>query len=109
MVHFALCKSTHNDQRSKNHAFATLWVLPRLHLFRQAHPDIDLRLVASERNMGPIPDSTDLVVRYCNAGSADVHGYPLVWSTYSRCVAPHFKRNMPCAKVRIWPVCLCWS
>jgi LysR family glycine cleavage system transcriptional activator len=55
-------------------AFATLWVLPRLHSFRQAHPDIDLRFLAGERNAGPLPDSTDLVVCYGNAGSADVHG-----------------------------------
>ena len=58
-------------------AFATLWVLPRLHLFRQAHPDIDLRFLASERNLGPMPDTTDLVVRYGNAGSTDAHSQPL--------------------------------
>jgi DNA-binding transcriptional LysR family regulator len=58
-------------------AFATLWLMPRLHDFRQQHPDIDLRFLASERNLGPIPDTTDLAIRYGNAGSTDANCCPL--------------------------------
>jgi LysR family glycine cleavage system transcriptional activator len=58
-------------------AFTTLWVMPRLHRFRCDHPDIDLRFLASERQLGPMPDSTDLVIRYGNAGSADAHSWPM--------------------------------
>jgi DNA-binding transcriptional LysR family regulator len=58
-------------------AFATLWLMPRLHDFRQQHPDIDLRFLASERNLGPIPDTTDLAIRYGNTGSTEPHCHPL--------------------------------
>lgn len=58
-------------------AFAALWLMPRLHDFRQQHPNIDLRLLASERNLGPIPDTTDLAIRYGNAGSTEANSQPL--------------------------------
>jgi DNA-binding transcriptional LysR family regulator len=32
-------------------AFASLWMLPRLALFRAAHPDIDLRFLATDRDV----------------------------------------------------------
>ena len=54
-------------------AFAALWLLPRLHQFRREYPDIDLRLLATERNLGPILDTTDLAIRYGNAGSTEGH------------------------------------
>lgn len=58
-------------------AFATLWLMPRLHRFGQAFADIDLRFLASERNLGAIPDSTDLVIRYGNGAWVDTNFQPL--------------------------------
>jgi DNA-binding transcriptional LysR family regulator len=50
--------------------FAALWLLPRMGDFQRAHPDIDLRLVASYRLMDLERENLDLAIRYCPAASA---------------------------------------
>ncbi|OQP30642.1 LysR substrate-binding domain-containing protein [Pantoea latae] len=44
--------------------FAARWILPRLPAFTAAHPDIDLRIMASERLAQFYQDGVDLAVRY---------------------------------------------
>lgn len=74
-------------------AFATLWLMPRLHQLRRAHPDIDVRFLASERNLGPLPDSTDLVVRYGNTGSSDGNCWPLFSVEIFPVCSPDFQKR----------------
>ena len=58
-------------------AFATLWLLPRLHRFTQDHPDIDLRFLADERQLGTLPDTVDVAIRYSNGGWTDAQSHLL--------------------------------
>jgi LysR family glycine cleavage system transcriptional activator len=44
--------------------FATKWLIPRLPDFTAAHPDIDLRIMASDRIANFQTDAVDLAVRY---------------------------------------------
>ena len=44
--------------------FATKWLIPRLPTFTAAHPEIDLRILASERISNFQTDAVDLAVRY---------------------------------------------
>ncbi len=44
--------------------FATRWLIPRLPSFSEAHPGIDLRIVASDRISNFQTDAVDLAVRY---------------------------------------------
>ncbi|QGZ63027.1 transcriptional regulator GcvA [Paraburkholderia acidisoli] len=44
--------------------FAAKWLIPRLPDFTAAHPEIDLRIVATERNSHFQADGVDLAVRY---------------------------------------------
>lgn len=44
--------------------FASRWILPRLPDFTAAHPDIDLRVMASERLAQFYQDGVDLAVRF---------------------------------------------
>ncbi len=74
-------------------AFATLWLMPRLHDFRQQHPDIDLRFLATERNLGPIPDTTDLAIRYGNAGPTDANCHPLFSGEIFPVCSPDFMKR----------------
>jgi len=58
---------------------ASLWLLPRLRGLQQRHPDIDLRVAASDRVMDLRADGIDLALRYCAmsqppAGSARLFG-----------------------------------
>lgn len=46
-------------------SFATLWLMPRLAGFERSHPDIDLRLSASDRLAELDDPELDLLLRHC--------------------------------------------
>lgn len=50
--------------------FAALWLLPRLGALQASHPDVDLRVVASNRVLDLEREAIDLAVRYCPAENA---------------------------------------
>jgi LysR family glycine cleavage system transcriptional activator len=51
-------------------SFASLWLMPRLHGFEQLHPDIDIRLSASDVLVDLENADLDLVLRYCHPDEA---------------------------------------
>lgn len=48
-------------------SFATLWLLPRLPLFQQQHPDIDIRIEANDQYVDLEDPDIDLALRYGEA------------------------------------------
>ena len=52
-------------------AFASFWLMPRIPKFRDLHPDIELRMTASDPYVDPIAEGVDAAVRY---GSGDWPG-----------------------------------
>lgn len=50
---------------------ASLWLIPRLPAFTQAHPGIDVRIDASFRRRDLRGDGIDVAIRYAPAGSID--------------------------------------
>jgi LysR family transcriptional regulator, glycine cleavage system transcriptional activator len=60
-------------------SFASLWLLPRLPAFEKMHPEIDIRISASDTMVDLDDGEIDLVLRYCHpdaapAGSARLFG-----------------------------------
>ena len=60
-------------------SFASLWLLPRLATFQQAHPDIDIRISARDALVELDDPEIDLALRYCHpkdapAGSTQLFG-----------------------------------
>lgn len=51
-------------------AVAALWVLPRLGAFQAAHPNVDVRLAATNRLLDLDQEGIDLAIRYCNDANA---------------------------------------
>ncbi len=51
-------------------SFASLWLLPRLAAFQQAHPDIDIRISAADALVELDDPEIDLALRYCYPGDA---------------------------------------
>jgi LysR family transcriptional regulator, glycine cleavage system transcriptional activator len=51
-------------------SFASLWLLPRLASFERAHPDIDIRIVASDTLVDLADPEIDLALRYCRPEDA---------------------------------------
>jgi LysR family glycine cleavage system transcriptional activator len=51
-------------------SLASLWMLPRLRAFERAHPDIDIRISASDVMVDLDDPEIDLVLRYCHPDAA---------------------------------------
>ena len=51
-------------------SFASLWLLPRLSGFEKLHPDIDIRISASDAMVDLDDPDIDLVLRYCHPDNA---------------------------------------
>lgn len=47
-----------------------LWIVPRLGRFQQRHPDIDVRIAASNKLMDLKAHGADIAIRYCAAANA---------------------------------------
>ena len=47
-----------------------LWIVPRLGGFQQRHPDIDVRIAASNKLMDLRASGADIAIRYCAAANA---------------------------------------
>jgi LysR family transcriptional regulator, glycine cleavage system transcriptional activator len=46
-------------------SFASLWLIPRLEAFQREHPDIDIRVSASDQMVEPDTQEIDVALRYC--------------------------------------------
>lgn len=53
-------------------SFASLWLIPQMEAFQRAHPDIDMRVSASDTVVDPDAPDFDLALRYCSPASAAV-------------------------------------
>jgi len=54
-----------------------LWVLPRLGAFQALHPQIDVRLAASNRMLDLQQEAVDLAIRYCSPADVPPHAVRL--------------------------------
>ena len=45
-------------------AFATYWLMPRVHAFRARQPETDVRVLAGDRELDPLADDVDIAVSY---------------------------------------------
>lgn len=51
-------------------SFASLWLIPRLHSFQRLHPDIDIRISASDVLADMDDPELDVALRYCHPNDA---------------------------------------
>ncbi len=51
-------------------SFASLWLVPRLHEFRELHPDIEVRIAAENTNSDLERQGIDVAIRYCSSKAA---------------------------------------
>ncbi|MDU6390968.1 MAG: LysR substrate-binding domain-containing protein, partial [Pantoea sp.] len=65
-------------------SFGLLWLLPRIHQFREAHPDIQVSLSCSYENLSFSRDNIDIAVR---------HGFP-EWKAFEIKTIRHEKMSV---------------
>lgn len=58
-------------------SFATLWLMPRLARFQQLHPDIDIRLSATDKLVEMDDQEVDLLLRYDFEHNVPTHAEPM--------------------------------
>lgn len=69
-------------------SFASLWLLPRLHSFQGAHPDIDIRVSASDALVDLDDPELDLALRYCGAEAAPAGALHMFGETLTPVISP---------------------
>jgi LysR family transcriptional regulator, glycine cleavage system transcriptional activator len=70
---------------------ASLWLIPRLSAFLQAHAGVDVRIDASLARRNLTADSFDIAIRYARIGTSD--GVPLFAETTLPVCAPALLRD----------------
>ena len=58
-------------------SFASMWLIPRLEAFQRAHPDIDIRIDATDTAVDMDTTDVDLALRYSTPGHAPQHAIRL--------------------------------
>jgi LysR family glycine cleavage system transcriptional activator len=69
-------------------SFASLWLLPRLPYFQREHPDIDIRISASDGWADPDDPEIDIGLRYCHPKDAPPDSKPLFGEVVTPVASP---------------------
>jgi len=69
-------------------SFASMWLIPRLEAFQTAHPDIDIRIDASDARVDLETSDVDLVLRYTQPASVPPHAVHLFDEQLTPVVSP---------------------
>ena len=69
-------------------SFASMWLIPRLDAFQNAHPDIDLRIDASDVRVDLETADVDIALRYAPAGTVPPNAVRLFGEELTPVVSP---------------------
>jgi LysR family glycine cleavage system transcriptional activator len=75
-------------------SFATLWVMPRLAQFQRDHPDIDIRLSATDRLVDLDDPEIDMLLRYDYAHNMPPHAERLFDDVLSPMTSPRLMEQV---------------
>jgi len=76
-------------------SFASMWLIPRLEAFQSQHPDIDIRIDASDALVDLDTADVDLVLRYTQASNVPAHAVHLFDEQLTPVVSPWLLKNRP--------------
>lgn len=74
-------------------SFASMWLIPRLEDFQGAHPDIDIRIDASDALVDLETADVDLVLRYTQASNVPTHAVHLFGEQLTPVASPWLLKN----------------
>jgi DNA-binding transcriptional LysR family regulator len=88
-------------------SFASLWLAPRLAQFQRAHPDIEIRLDASDRTVDLQAEDVDLAVRWMPVGPLPPGATVLSDDVAAPAISPRLLPDKPLrspAELTRWPL-----
>ncbi|MEK9952313.1 MAG: LysR substrate-binding domain-containing protein [Curvibacter sp.] len=74
-------------------SFASMWLIPRLEAFQSAHPDIDIRIDASDALVDLETSDVDLVLRYTQTDRVPDHAVHLFGEQITPVASPWLLKN----------------
>lgn len=74
-------------------SFASMWLIPRLEAFQSQHPDIDIRIDASDALVDLDTADVDLVLRYTLGANVPAHATRLFGEQLTPVVSPWLLKN----------------
>ena len=75
-------------------SFASLWLLPQMEAFQREHPDLDIRVSASDRMVELDEPDLDLVLRYCGAQTAPPGAVRLFGEVLTPVISPRLAEQI---------------
>ncbi|MFT4189921.1 MAG: LysR substrate-binding domain-containing protein [Comamonas sp.] len=76
-------------------SFASMWVIPRLEAFQHAHPDIDIRIDATDITIDLETADVDLALRYARAGHVPPRAIRLFGEQLTPVASPWLLKSGP--------------
>ena len=73
--------------------FASFWLIPRLRRFTSEHPDVDVRISATNTNINLERSNVDLAIRYCTPESVPSGSKPLFGEDITPVCSPALLRD----------------
>lgn len=78
-------------------SFASMWLIPRLEAFQQAHPDIDIRIDATDAKVDMAHADVDIALRYAVPETMDAHAIRLFGEQLTPVASPWLLAAHPIA------------
>jgi DNA-binding transcriptional LysR family regulator len=76
-------------------SFASMWLIPRLEAFQREHPDIDIRIDATDAAVDMHNTDVDLALRYATPGPATTDAERLFGEQLTVVASPWLLQNQP--------------
>ncbi|MBC7444632.1 MAG: LysR family transcriptional regulator [Polaromonas sp.] len=76
-------------------SFASMWLIPRLEAFQQAHPDIDIRIDATDNPVDLDTTDVDLALRYARPGQVPPQAEKLFGEQLTPVISPWLLQSGP--------------
>ena len=76
-------------------SFASMWLIPRLEIFQRDHPDIDIRIDASDVAVDLEISDLDLALRYAPANHVPLHAIRLFGEQITAVISPWLLKSGP--------------
>ena len=80
-------------------SFASMWLIPRMEAFQSEHPDIDIRIDASDNALDLATSDVDLALRYAVPSSVPGHAIRLFGEQLTPVISPWLLRERPLAHI----------
>jgi DNA-binding transcriptional LysR family regulator len=70
--------------------FALAWLVPRLHRFQTAHPDIEVRMTTTQRSVDFERENVDCAIRFAGQPAEDLHATKLFVDAITPLTSPKY-------------------